>query len=320
MINVNGVASRVRAAPAPDSLAPDSLWWEARDYICGLNHRPRLLYHGICLARKCTNEEAIWVCNVFHHVRVDYPYPDKTTKYMESVLLPLPDSAYKFFYLCSATQDITTAKKAANLGNQHCIGYFLGDRHPDFPLQRIKKMGDSIVDPYLFYELWRVDSRLEDCLFKAADLGMVNAISVIHGSPDLVAKLKPLRYMKMLVKCLGQMEFAWNAFSNMLKKDDTPQETHLLIGYLTKPYVEQWKHSFRITYGETILKPYQSDIDIAIFNYNANAAAIRATMDAWVCVGRRLQLATNRDIRKLVSQMLWDERTFVVYCSSFSKG
>jgi len=304
MINVNGdPPGQVRAAPAPDPL-----WWKARDLILGVNMKSRDIYGGLILASHCTNEEAIWICDALADIldpESEYHRPMlplnamRRREYAVGLLKIQPDSAYKTVYLSFLDIRDLTLDEAIRLGHQFAIAN-MALNPKNMPNDLV------IIDPALHYR-FGILKNVPEHVFIAAEMGWYEAIRKVCSSKYYRDQLGPFRYVSILEKGLEVgSELTDVMLTAMYNSSTTMPEVRIFIGRAYKRCVDRRGGRLRGMHDEMT-------VQFAIQGYTTNVARVREAMDAWVCIGRRLQAATNKDIRRMVAQMLWDERAHVYY-------
>jgi len=308
---------------------PPYRWWQIRDMFCGLNGSNRRdMAQAVREAGLLDNAEAIWLHETFKDRIGDLmtgPQGEVPLAMAKAILMTTRETAYKYFYLSSVTQNEDYAFKAAEMGHQHSIGWFIIHRQQkrDHYFRLVTAPTYTITDPFLHYAVWYwanggavqiQDTELQlverGHLFAAATMGYSSAMV-----PALLFCVKVRWWEKFVEICTVGMAVIhddffkfWGELLNITVKRGVTSSIKYAVGRVS------FAASHRI--GEApILADYAEIANELQTLFTSTNAATRAAMDAWYIVAQRRALC-SKDIRMMISRMIWETRKCAPYVFS----
>lgn len=286
----------------------DLQWYEIRDSLLGQNLQKQDIAHALCLARDCKHPQAIHLCKLLDGFTIINNYD------LQNVFEKYPNDAMAlcFLALIKSKVDKNLVSRAAEMGYafaQSCLCSLF--KLTDVSSMQKKKYNtaNAVVkqrerDGY--FELGRCYCFAIGCVkskkkaFKnfliAAKL---NHVESMLFSSDLMSGSETQKFYWLYVaaKSVSDREVHWGIRVRLRYRSiNLPLSSIYWIGKIWFLFLSEYSSEMK-----------SSDFDAVAFYKKQNAAAKQA-VDTWCLLALRKNAFVNRDIRKKIGMMIWEQR------------
>ncbi len=289
-------------------------WFEARDYLLGVNGKEYHRAKAIEAARRSKHPDAVWFANA-----ADTAPPNSWLRQMFWNMYETNREDYRalFFYARIPGPNVDDAlHRSTALETSAALGYppacvLLGRWKEHFAEHAMEFGGDPWL---LCYQADRQRSNVfkrDRLYFLAARLGSAEASRMLFLARDRTDPFTYIMYANFL--SIAQKSGApWN------------QQFVQAVHRITRKFLFQRKIKYgpaiywlgkwlsdphrraRITTVLALTHEHERAFDAAIDHFQVSNGNARLAVDAWVLVGRRLGVV--KDIRRVVAEMIWTDR------------